>query len=59
MPCKAILHAQTSAEVIVTARTTGQAMFKCPKLVPARAATSQQSAHWLLMVAYSTSFCFY
>eukprot|EP00965_Chrysotila_dentata_P224399 6194153-Pleurochrysis_carterae.AAC.6 len=35
-----MLHAQRSAEVSVTARDTGQAIFKCPEHVPARAATS-------------------
>eukprot|EP00965_Chrysotila_dentata_P003686 120810-Pleurochrysis_carterae.AAC.1 len=39
--CKAILHPQRSAEATVTARVTGQAIFKCPEPVPARAATSQ------------------
>eukprot|EP00965_Chrysotila_dentata_P225152 6194590-Pleurochrysis_carterae.AAC.1 len=38
MPCKAILHAQISAEVPMTARNTGQAIFKGSDPVPARAA---------------------
>eukprot|EP00965_Chrysotila_dentata_P010037 327310-Pleurochrysis_carterae.AAC.6 len=40
MPCRAIMHAQRSAEVTVTARNTGHSTFNCPKTVPARAATS-------------------
>eukprot|EP00965_Chrysotila_dentata_P130963 4329488-Pleurochrysis_carterae.AAC.2 len=44
MPCVAILHAQRCAEMTKTARKTDQAIFKCPKHVPARAATTNQSA---------------
>eukprot|EP00965_Chrysotila_dentata_P216589 6189461-Pleurochrysis_carterae.AAC.1 len=41
MPCKAILHTQESAEVIVTARDTGYQIRNCPEHVPARAAASR------------------
>eukprot|EP00965_Chrysotila_dentata_P212390 6187001-Pleurochrysis_carterae.AAC.1 len=45
-PCKqhtGILFATKSAEMAMTAFDLGQGIFKCPKSVPARAATSQHS----------------
>eukprot|EP00965_Chrysotila_dentata_P236952 6201613-Pleurochrysis_carterae.AAC.4 len=42
MPCKAISHAaQNSAGDLMAARDTGQAIFKCPEPVPARATTKK------------------
>eukprot|EP00965_Chrysotila_dentata_P000975 31511-Pleurochrysis_carterae.AAC.1 len=40
MPCRAILHDQKSAILLLNTYDTGQAVFKCPEPVPARAATS-------------------
>eukprot|EP00965_Chrysotila_dentata_P253205 6211125-Pleurochrysis_carterae.AAC.1 len=48
MHWEAILHAKKSAEVPVIARNTGQARFKCPESVPARAATRYQSSMGIL-----------
>eukprot|EP00965_Chrysotila_dentata_P019974 661463-Pleurochrysis_carterae.AAC.5 len=40
MPFKAILHAERTAKVTLTAHNAGQATFKFPQPVRARAATS-------------------
>eukprot|EP00965_Chrysotila_dentata_P240291 6203624-Pleurochrysis_carterae.AAC.3 len=44
MPFEAILHARRSAEMPAIARDAGQAVYKCPEPLPARAATSRCDA---------------
>eukprot|EP00965_Chrysotila_dentata_P219170 6190971-Pleurochrysis_carterae.AAC.1 len=46
MPYKGILHAQRSAEVAVTACDLGQAIFKFPESISARAATSHTTTFY-------------
>eukprot|EP00965_Chrysotila_dentata_P056454 1873374-Pleurochrysis_carterae.AAC.1 len=46
MPGKVTLHAQRSAKATMTVGNTGQAIFKCPDPVPARAATSPSGVYY-------------